>query len=228
MLGLSNSVFKNLPRGLSVQSRSIRSALHGLDKRIGFWRVYASKSGFSSSKLHDQAQVPSSSANNTANAQTRTVKLVYQSKFGKKVKMLRRVSLISSLLSCCMLPAAVYIDSGIMPVVGQVALVSTVMFSSLSSTAMLHVVVHPYVTELYEIFSPSSVTITAGKEVRKFEATRVDMMGNDRCTEFSLSEVEANPSHPFASFKLKNGGYFYIFGKDILDGEIKYKLTKER
>lgn len=109
-----------------------------------------------------------------------------------------------------------------MPVVGQVAVVSTVVFSSMTSTAMLQVVAHPYVYALYE--GPKAET---DKE-RYLVAEKVDFLGRVRPYGFKLSQVE-NSSHPFASFQVKNnGGNFYVFGNSLDDPELRSKLTKEK
>ena len=48
-------------------------------------------------------------------------------------------------------PAAMTIQSGVLPLGAQIALAVTVLFTSFSSTVLLQVVAHPYVCTLHEI-----------------------------------------------------------------------------
>jgi hypothetical protein len=100
---------------------------------------------------------------------------------------------------------------------GQIAIASTVFVSSFSSTALLQIVAHPYVSHLYEIIpddedsndqsstTTSTSTTTASKDSlsRRFVAIRYSMLGNDIRTEFSLRDASRNVSNPFASFQVK-------------------------
>jgi hypothetical protein len=73
-------------------------------------------------------------------------KLVYEGQFGGKLKWLRRVSFASSLLSVTGIPIIVFsgIGGGSIPLAGQVVIVGTALFTSLSSTAFLHAGTHDY------------------------------------------------------------------------------------
>lgn len=117
-------------------------------------------------------------------------------------------------------PASFLYESGVLPIAAQVALASTVFFTSVSSTVMLQLVGHPYVHHLYEETGPSV-------SKRTLYATRFNLFGKETKTKFLLEEADKNISHPFSSFKLKNGGNFYIFGENVADQELKSKLTKE-
>jgi hypothetical protein len=104
-----------------------------------------------------------------------------------------------------------------MPLVAQMALAGTVLFTSTSSTALLHGVGNPYVTQLYEI---------KGKGERVFEATRLTLLGKEKITRFALHEAQKS-AHPFASFKIPSHGDFYIYGGNVTDVDVKEKLSKE-
>jgi hypothetical protein len=62
---------------------------------------------------------------------------------------------------------------------------------------------------------------------RKFIARRYNMLGNLKSTEFTLSNASKNVVNPFASFMVKPGGYFYIFGGLVEDPVIRSSLTRE-
>ena len=109
--------------------------------------------------------------------------------------------------------------------VGQIALSSTVLLASMSSTLLLHVVTLPYVVALHEI-KPSQEQ--SDNNLRRFRAKRFNLIGNHVETEFTLGDVSnADVANPFASFKHKTDGYFYIFGGNIPDDVIRKSLTRE-
>jgi hypothetical protein len=131
-------------------------------------------------------------------------------------------------------------QSGILPVAAQIALAGTVFFTSFSSTVLLQVVAHPYVCTLHEVVPveefhvghenvvPPLVTIPKVETLdRKFKAMRYNMFGRPVVTEFSLRQADKGVSNPFSSFQVKPVGYFYIFGADIEDPEVRRALTKE-
>lgn len=112
-----------------------------------------------------------------------------------------------------------------MPVGGQVALISTVVFSSLSSTGLLQLVAQPYVSALYENSSHSK----GAKRDRLLAAEYYDILGRQRRKEFSLSDVDEKVAHPFASFALKsNRQPFYVYDENIEDKDLRTMLTKEK
>jgi len=176
---------------------------------------------------------------------------MYQSMFGNKVKWLRRVSLSSTILSSCLLPvvASGYVTSGVLPLAAQIALTSTVLFSSLSSTILLQVVAHPYVHTLHEILrgGAASTSASAGADAgegagagegastskdsadpmtRKFRVATFNFLGFLTKTDFTLGEASRTVSNPFASFQVKNKG-FYIFGGEIKDTTVRRAVSKE-
>jgi hypothetical protein len=124
------------------------------------------------------------------------------------------------------------------------ALIGTVGFSSVTSTAFLHLVASPYVVSLYELLPLSSskaVPTSSGLSSldssstvdRRFIAVTCDVFGRLKDTPFSMSEAIKPAVHPFASFLLKKQDgsgkkkNLYIFGRDIRDMEIRARLTKE-
>ena len=120
--------------------------------------------------------------------------------------------------------------------------------TTVSSTVLLHVVSHPYVERLYEVHPESvpvvsptkdkqslgrrSTNINAGKSLpRQFRATRFNLLGNLVSTDFTLAETSKDVINPFASFQINHPDsqrkeYFYIFGGNIKDNDVKSHLTK--
>jgi hypothetical protein len=141
------------------------------------------------------------------------------------------------------------VESNVIPAVAQMALIGTVGFSSVTSTAFLHLVASPYVVALYEIKSPptneapssvptptlssSDFSSSSSAVNRKFIAVTCDVFGRLKESPFSMSEAIKPAVHPFASFLLKKQDgsgkkkNLYIFGRDIQDMEIRTRLTKE-
>lgn len=104
------------------------------------------------------------------------------------------------------------------------ALIGTILFSSVSSTVLLAGVTSPYVTRLEELSLTSSPSSSSS---RVFSAYRMNVRGKEIPTVFTLEEATKKTSHPFASFSLKDSGNFYIYGGEMEDEELKTKLTKE-
>jgi hypothetical protein len=148
-----------------------------------------------------------------------------------------------------------YVTSGVLPLAAQIALTSTVLFSSLSSTILLQVVAHPYVHPLHEILrgGTASTSASAGADAdadtgegegagagegastskdsadpmtRKFRVATFNFLGFLTKTDFTLGEASRTVSNPFASFQVKNKG-FYIFGGEIKDTTVRRAVSKE-
>ena len=108
---------------------------------------------------------------------------------------------------------------------GKLAIISTALFTSLSSTVLLAGVTHPYVISIHELPSDTNKEIPE----RRFLAKRVTIFGREKATEFLLSDVDnRNVAHPYASFKLKsNNNSFYVFGPLLKDESIRNILSKD-
>lgn len=130
------------------------------------------------------------------------------------------------------------VESGILPIIGQAAIASTVIVTSFSSTGLLQVVGHPYVGTLHEIIPPKeaskpksiddiAIVEDKKKPIRRFKAAQFNLFGNKKYTEFTFAETNKNPKNPFASFAVKDKGVFYMFGGKIADDEVRNYLTKE-
>jgi len=130
--------------------------------------------------------------------------LLYEGKFSTRLQWLRRVSLGSTVVSVVGFPLAFQLGAGgglAMPLVGQLMIAGTAIFTSLSSTIFLQTLTSPYVAKLYSL----------DQQRQQLLAHRVNLFGNLEPFTFSLSQVEKVTAsvHPFASFRAGNR-FFYI------------------
>lgn len=116
------------------------------------------------------------------------------------------------------------------PIVAQAGVMGTLCLFSASSTAILQVVGHPYVGSLYEQLPPLPANSTSnGQPIRRFRASKYNFLGQQKFTEFVLSDVHKKPRSPFASCRIdKVKGDFYVFGgPGLKDDDIRNHMTKE-
>eukprot|EP01041_Mallomonas_annulata_P012149 gene12149-25497_t len=148
--------------------------------------------------------------------------LIYKGNFAFQLRLLKQVSISSSILSMVGMPIALTVNTGV-PFAGQIAIASTALFTSVSSTLFLQALTYPYVSTLHELIPTSNAPID-----RKFVSERRNMLGMSYKSYFNLSQVEkvSASAHPFASFKANNS-YYYVFGGNIADKEVRSALTKD-
>lgn len=79
----------------------------------------------------------------------------YEGEFMRRLRRLRRVSFGSTILGLMFLPLSTTLHSGVVPLAGQISIATTILVGSISSSIMLQLVTHPYVTELREINVPN-------------------------------------------------------------------------
>jgi hypothetical protein len=155
---------------------------------------------------------PSKSTRNAEN----TGLLHYEGKFTNRLRRIRIISFTSSIVSTIGFPIAITIGhSTTLPMPAQIAMATTIIITSLSSTAFLQLVCHTYVTRLEEV---SSKKITDGRLDRRFKAYKLNILGKEVATEFYASEVERlkKSVHPFATFKVGQV-IFYVNKPDVKD-----------
>ena len=80
----------------------------------------------------------------------------YEGEFMRRLRRLRRVSFGSTILGLMFLPLATTLHSGVVPLAGQISIATTILVGSISSSIMLQLVTHPYVTKLEEINIPDN------------------------------------------------------------------------
>ena len=151
---------------------------------------------------------------------------IYRGEFGNRLVWLRRVSFGSSMLSMIGIPVVAFagLGTGSVPFLGQVMIVGTALFTSLSSTAFLHLVTRPYCVSLVRLPPPHGTATTDPV----FRATRVNLFGNLDTTEFTMKDAVkiSSGGHPFASVNIKSQN-FYIFGGKIDDVGMRRALSNE-
>lgn len=156
--------------------------------------------------------------------------IIYEGAYCTKLRCLRVVSFGSSVFCTIGLPLGLAFTGmgGSVPFVGQVLIASTAIFISVSSTAFLQLVTHPYTVVLKEIPQKGNEGKTVALNDRVFRATRVGVYGQYRETEFTLKDAAriTTSAHPFASVKIK-GSFFYIFGRHFEDVPLRHALTNE-
>ena len=157
--------------------------------------------------------------------------IVYEGAYCTKLRCLRVVSFTSSIFCTVGLPLGLAFTgmAGSVPFVGQVLIASTAIFISLSSTAFLQLVTHPYTVILKEIPQKHIEGEKIDQNNRMFRATRIGVYGQLKETEFLLKDAAriTTSAHPFASVKIK-GNFFYIFGRHIEDVPLRHALTNEQ
>ena len=157
--------------------------------------------------------------------------VVYEGAYCTKLRCLRVVSFTSSIFCTVGLPLGLAFTgmAGSVPFVGQVLIASTAIFISLSSTAFLQLVTHPYTVILKEIPQKLNDGEIIDPKNRLFRATRIGVYGQMKETEFTLNDAAriTTSAHPFASVKIK-GNFFYIFGRHIQDVPLRHALTNEQ
>lgn len=168
----------------------------------------------------------STSSTSPSNSNSKSTEIpkstVYVGPYEYRIRHLRRISLLSSLLSTVCLPLGIYFDLGTtMPMAGQIAIATTVIISSVSSTFFLHMICSPYVTSLqvlnYDPGNPKDTTVAA---------TRINIFGFSYQSRFAVKDMKPVKAyvHPFSSFKIGND-YYYIFYPNFTDDNSKQLLA---
>ena len=147
--------------------------------------------------------------------------LVYSGEHAAKIRLLRRVSLFSSVMSGTGLPLLLATSQSSIDPIAQIAVAATALITTASSTFFIHICTTPYVVALKE----TSQSMENSTE-RSFEATRLNLFGMEQRSEFKIGDVHGvNAStHPFASFSAK-GKFYYISEDGLQDPTLKAALS---
>jgi hypothetical protein len=154
-------------------------------------------------------------------------KLIYEGPFAGMLKRLRLVSFTSSVLGVVGFPLTYVfgIPNSTISIAGQVVVVGTALLASLSSTAFLQLVTHPYVTQMHEHIP------VASDGQRRFRATKLGYYGNAIVTEFALTDIKSVTvgQHPYATCQI--GGdkkaYMYVHAKELADAPLRRLMTSD-
>jgi len=154
-------------------------------------------------------------------------KVIYEGPLAGTLHRLRVVSFTSSVVGVFGFPLTYIfgIPNSTISIAGQVVVVGTALFASLSSTAFLQLVTHPYVTKVEE-YLPA-----AQDGQRRFRASKLTYSGKTSLTEFSLGDIKAVSSgqHPYATCQIGSGKkqYLYIHGKEMGDATLSRLMTSD-
>jgi hypothetical protein len=108
------------------------------------------------------------------------------------------------------------LSGGDLSMAAKLAIGGTAVFASLASTAILHAITFPYVTNLW-LLPPADDKGKEGADSApsesdlRFRATTLNLLGNPVTKQFSLSEMEKIKvtSHPYANFRAGKD-FFYV------------------
>ena len=166
--------------------------------------------------------------------------LIYHGNYEPKLSLLRRISLFSSVISVIGLPLLITSDFGhnSVPEIGKIAVSVCVMFASVSSTSFLSLISKPYITKMYIINNNNGTTNSSNitnktsnsdnnKDIQ-FIAERLNIFGNIITTTFTYNDIEFIKAvvHPFATFRVKGSGFYYVYGSNFKDDKIKALLRQ--
>jgi len=117
------------------------------------------------------------------------------------------------------------IPNSTISIAGQVVVVGTALLASLSSTAFLQLVTHPYVTQVHEYLP------VAPDGQRRFRATKLGLTGSAVLSEFRLADIQSVSSgqHPYATCQIGSNkkAYMYVHGKDMRDVGLRRLMTSD-
>lgn len=151
----------------------------------------------------------------------------YDGFYASKLKMLRRISITSSILSVFGLPIVISMSSGDMSVAAKISIASTAVVASVGSTAILQAITHPYITSMSYLKGGKHEGDNAAGNY-KLKAVRMSILGNPRPSEFSLNDMKEVrvTSHPYANFQI-DGKYYYV-RPDVIENELLREKISER
>ncbi|CAM9162188.1 unnamed protein product, partial [Phaeothamnion confervicola] len=175
--------------------------------------------------------------------------LIYEGSLTAPIKLLKRVSITSCVISLVGMPAILVLANDSIPLSGQIAVAGTAMLAAVGSTALLHVVTKPYIHMMWELVErplPTSSIDDAPKSSaagsggaseaadavagssgnnRSFVVEQLDMLSRPRLREFRLLNVRPRPSsaRPFVSFEA-DGQLFFVQGRSFADKPLLKQL----
>ena len=150
--------------------------------------------------------------------------VVYAGEHADKIRLLRRVSLFSSVMSGTGLPLLLATSQSSIDPIAQVIVAVTALITTASSTLFIHICTKPYVVALKELSSSPQIPTE-----RTFEARQLNLLGMEERSVFKIGDIRqvSASSHPFASFSA-GGKFYYVSGDGVQDPTLKaaFTLTK--
>lgn len=168
-------------------------------------------------------------------------RLVYEGRYWKALRRIRRVSLASCLTGLIVVPIGLIEHSDTLSQTGQMAIMGVTILTTVGSTLGLHYLSHTYVSKMYAPAAPPADSKTAPV----FEVERLTLLGNSTGREkVSLSRISKTTAfdHPFSNFVIaesssngsnasasasggrKKGQFYYVSTPAIQDEQVKQQF----
>lgn len=129
--------------------------------------------------------------------------LVYDGLFGSLIRKVKIISVSSCGLTMVSMPMLAFFGDESVPVAARTAIAGVVMFFGAGTTATVHWMCHPYITQMWR------------NTQDHYTSESLNMFGVRKYTNFIASDVVTADARPFATFKLapykKN---FYVHTDD--------------
>jgi hypothetical protein len=128
--------------------------------------------------------------------------LVYDGLFGALIRRVKIISVSSCGLTMLSMPMLAIFGDESVPVSARVAVAGVVMFFGAGTTATVHWMCHPYITQMWR------------NTQDHYTAESVNMFGRRKYTNFVASDVVMADSRPFSTFKLEPYNHNYYVHTD--------------
>ena len=151
--------------------------------------------------------------NNTNNEGEVERVLIYEGRYWKSLRRIRRVSVGSCITGCTIVPIGLMENSESISQMGQLGILGVTILITCGSTIGLNYLSHTYVSRMYKNISSNT------KKISEYSVDRLNILGNSILDEpINLKDcVKTNAfQHPFSNFKTNNK-YYYISTPAISD-----------
>ena len=128
--------------------------------------------------------------------------LVYDGLFGSLIRRVKIISVSSCGLTMLSMPMLAIFGDASVPLGARAAIAGVVMFFGAGTTATVHWMCHPYITQMWR------------NTQDHYTAESVNMFGVRKYTHFVASDVTMADSRPFSTFKLEPYNHNYYVHTD--------------
>jgi hypothetical protein len=142
---------------------------------------------------------------------------VYEGRYWRSLRRIRRVSLGSCVTGLVVVPLGLWEHADTLSQAGQMAIMGVTLLTCVGSTVGLHYLSHTYVANMTGAEGAVSVQ-------------RIGMLGNllPREVVHFNDIVKSNAfQHPFSNFKANNGKFYYVSIPAITDEKIREEFDKK-
>lgn len=142
-------------------------------------------------------------------------RLIYEGPLSRKLKILKMLSLSTTVLSLTCGPLLVFYGKQSIPFVGKIVMAGTVVTMGVTTTIVMHWLTKVYVHKMY--FHPHS---------RTFHAETSTIFGTLKKHKFSVSDIVIPEiDSPFSTFEVKGRKYF--LHQDLKEAEQILKYVRD-